>query len=614
MLTEFTNYLASADKFDIQIGPYNRVQNTEKLIKFRDASSANRNWVYSPEVGPFRVLGPERITEIVNESSNIDAVLRLNEAAINLFRKLYEQLRSSIKSEKFSPPSLPVSYPSILGTSNLFDSQGNTLLTHCFEAILKNKVDFFAIDRFVALGGDLNAPITFFRYNLIRVNALPLNYLWSKLGVSEDSELNAKILKLMDYLVQKGTKIDRVFGLKNDNVISGMRFPLSFLSEVLTWYLNKGGDINFKNGEGNSFLHLALNIPYMVPRSDIQAATQFVANGIDVSFLNLSGDHPIHLLCHYGDNNDEANTLLKSILEKAPTELNARDGNGHTPLYWSIRTGKQLFINTITEAKFESIFSDERKYLDAFVAFINEDVRQFLFDRSGEWDYSKKILEKKCTKIYMPMLESILPFVGGSKENLRKLLIAKHEGTTMLHHFATTPILGFLDNEDYIFRDDFFLKNDAGETVLSIAEKTDNSFLLIVACYNLNKEDVKELLEKNISLNICANGGQSLLHLTLSGCVQAGEETNSWNIGFSIFQKLLVKGINPDLADQNGNTPLLQAINLKNNRVNPFILELLNYGANTTKANKDGITPRKRIRDFPSWDIVKKGVLGAPHH
>lgn len=608
------------DPFKVELGPFNRVQNVKKLIEYRDASKVNKNWVYSPKEGPFRVLGEDRISKIVNEQSNLDPILRLNDAASQLFRQMYKSIRLHLKDQNNPPPQLPIRDKSVLDMSKFSDSEGETLLARSLEDIVfYGATDFSAIDRFISLGGDINLPFSFY-WDFKHYEAPAFSYLWLLHRRDQSNE----IMKVIDYLITKGATVNQTFGSRADNVLSVMISTFSTPTSMVPWYLKNGGDINFTNADGNSFLHLALFMPGWTPPSDINIAEICIANNIDVSLVNKQGDHPIHLLCHYYGNAHEEETakLLKTILEKAPNELHARDNENHTPLYWCIRTGKKCFIDTIlaktgeVEVNTEGYIKDAKNYLNAFADFIFDDARQF--DYVGDTQvFSKELIEKKINEVYMPLMKSMLPFVGQTPEGLRALLIANEGSTTLLHHLAKCCpwILDHLLTNGYILQIDLQLKNGQGDTVESIGNKTTNSFLLSVACYNLDKDAVKKLIDKDLSLDLCVGyRGQSFLHLAIQGCVNTKDDNDlidNWNIGFKIFKKLLVRKVDPNLGNNDGDTPLLSAINSKIEYANPFILELLDYGAKTDQPNKDGMTPRERIKEFRGWDIVNQAILGA---
>lgn len=624
-LSGYSEYYVSSLGFcKIKRGPYNRVQNVSQLIDFRNKSRANMMWVYSPQEGPFRALGQERITQIVTATSPLDPILRLNEAMTKLFKRVYNQIELHLENQECPTPSISVCKEPVLNINKLTDSQGTNLLCHCIQLIVDEKTDVSAVDRFVKLGGDLNASIKFSFFGK-SIKAPALTYLLGHLGGSDS--LNTKLFQIMDRFIALGANLDHTFGEDKDNCVSALIKSLlpdplpSPLPYILYWYEKNGGDINFKNSFGDTFLHLALYNENSKPAYNISAARALIEHGVNVSEPDGCKDHPIHLLCQHGDNNEGCKGLLKAILEKAPEELNARDNCDWTPLYWSIRTGKQLFIDVLLQRELIVSAQEAISCLYAFAEYIGEDSRKCKWVGPHQF-FSENSIDDKLRETYLPLLKSVIPLLFGNAGNLRSCMIKveKEMGESFLHYIAgKCPwILDFFLEEKFILPGDLLLKNKDGTTVERIGTKTDNSFLMLLACYHLDRGSAEELLEKDVCLNLdlCMEYENSLLHIILEKVSRnpTNMTDNSLENGFFIFKKLLKKGINPNLRNSKGENPLLQAINTGNSLLNPFILELLNYDAYADMADNKGImTARKRIDQMTGWDIARNAVLGTPY-
>lgn len=613
-------HLFPKENFKVKLGPYHRVQNVNQLMDYRNKSLANKIWVYDPQEGPFRALGHEKITKIVNKESPLDPILRLNRAISKLFQAIYNQIELNLENPKFPSPSLPVRSKPVLNINKPFDTNGRTPILHCIQLIVDKKTDLTAIDRFVKLGGDLNASIDFI-FSGKRIHAPPLAYLMSLLGGMES--LNSKLFQIMDHFIARGANLDHTFGFSEDNCVSVLiqailPIPsLSPLSFVLYWYEKNGGNINFKNTFGQTFLHLTLENPDSTPPFNLYTATTLIEHGADVSEPCGADNRPIHLLCEHGYNDDACTRLLKTLLEKAPAELNARGNCGFIPLYLSIRTGKQLFIDVLLEAKPKVSLLDAIHCLYAFAHYVGKDCRKAKW-AGGQQIFSKESIENKLKETHLPLLKSILPLLYGSVENLRALMIKEEREIhgTFLHDAASKSpwILDCFLEEGYILPEDLQLKNEEGITVDLIGTKTNNSFLMLEACYHLDRDLAEQLLKKDICLNLCIDGEKSLLHIILDKVSDNYSNANDdrWENGFPIFKKLLAKGMNPNLQNSRGKSPLLQAINIQNSLANPFILELLDWGADADLADKEGMTPRIQMGQTHGWEIIKNAVLGAP--
>lgn len=603
-------YTSRGGSFETEVGPFMRVQNAAHLLKFSQESAANNTWTFSNQ-GPFKVLGKEKIDEITkNTTSNLDKITKLNEAIFCYCRDWYEKIRAEMKK----PASSPVqSFP--LNPTTLFDSQKKTLLQHCFLKILENKADFSAIDRLIELGVDLNSSVNF-NLDLRNFDAPPIFYLWS---MREKANLE-KIKLLINYLIEKGANINQTFGPCLDNMM-GFQIKSDRSSSFFSLFQQYKGDINHQNTDRNSLLHMALYGPGWIPISQIEVATILVKAGIDVTLTNKNGDHAIHLLCHYGNNGGDAqNSLLKAILDIAPKEVNTRDGQNRNPLEWSIRTGKIDFVEIIKlhPVEIQEDPDDAKKYLNVFIEFVAEQCR--LYDWSTDVrSFTEEFIRKSITGTCLPLLNSILPFVGKTKEGLRDILIAYDKNkSTLLHSLAgSCPwILSYLQEQQYIKAEDLKLQDAQGVTVEQLGEKTICSFKLMISCYSLDKKTAFEMLQKDIFLDLQIQDGITFLHATLySSLLTSNQYKNpdGWKTGFKIFSKLLEKKADPNLLNNTKTTPLLDAISYTTENGNGFMLELLNYGADPGIKDNTGVSAREAIRNYSNWTIINKAILGAPY-
>ena len=92
------------------------------------------------------------------------------------------------------------------------------------------------------------------------------------------------------------------------------------------------------------------------------------------------------------------------------------------------------------------------------------------------------------------------------------------------------------------------------------------SSMLILACYRGNHEVANFLIYNHANLNYVSKNGTALM-----ACIVKGEQ--------KLVDELLKKGANPDLADDNGMTALMYAVQFKNVEI---IKKLL-----SAKANKE---------------------------
>ncbi|KKT23777.1 MAG: hypothetical protein UW09_C0002G0042 [candidate division TM6 bacterium GW2011_GWF2_43_87] len=130
---------------------------------------------------------------------------------------------------------------------------------------------------------------------------------------------------------------------------------------------------------------------------------------------------------------------------------------------------------------------------------------------------------------------------------------------------------------------------------------------LHMACNKKNIEAVKFLLSQDALVNTQDYWGDSALTLLLSG--PEGDPN------ISIITKLLLQhGANPNLLDDDGDTPLLKRsltgfISSKKDCNQEHCQALLTHNANANARNKDGQTPLYLTKDpFIAWKLLEKGA------
>lgn len=96
---------------------------------------------------------------------------------------------------------------------------------------------------------------------------------------------------------------------------------------------------------------------------------------------------------------------------------------------------------------------------------------------------------------------------------------------------------------------------------------------LILACYRGNREVAEYLMDK-ANVNYISPSGTALAAVVVKGDTE-------------LALKLLEKKADPDLADPNGATPLMFAVQFQNERLAELLLK---FGADKTLADKNGKT------------------------
>ncbi len=114
--------------------------------------------------------------------------------------------------------------------------------------------------------------------------------------------------------------------------------------------------------------------------------------------------------------------------------------------------------------------------------------------------------------------------------------------------------------------------------------------VLILACYNNNKEVAEYLIENVKNINYASELGTALTATIFKNNVLLSE-------------KLLKKGANPNITDKTGITPLMYAVQFQN--INTVEL-LLNYNADKSLKNNQNKTAFEIAIETQNQEIINK--------
>lgn len=149
-----------------------------------------------------------------------------------------------------------------------------------------------------------------------------------------------------------------------------------------------------------------------------------------------------------------------------------------------------------------------------------------------------------------------------------------NQGDTMAHDAAERNYGQWLQRMINVYGDiiDFTIKNNAGLTPRDLADKNGYGFLVEILDYML-----KPVVSTD---NVTERDAQGR-----TGLMRAISKNN-----YEMAVDQIKRGANVNAADNNGNTPLIYALN---NRKRPliFVTLLLSHGAQANGANKEGNTP-----------------------
>ena len=93
-------------------------------------------------------------------------------------------------------------------------------------------------------------------------------------------------------------------------------------SEIVTFLIKAGADVNVQSNFGNTPLHFAAG-----SNKNPEVVTLLIKAGADVNAKNIDGKTPLHQAAYFNKNPEVITTLIK-----AGADVNAKNRNGWTPL------------------------------------------------------------------------------------------------------------------------------------------------------------------------------------------------------------------------------------------------------------------------------------------
>jgi ankyrin repeat protein len=159
------------------------------------------------------------------------------------------------------------------------------------------------------------------------------------------------------FLVKKGADINRIDGLTKVPAVHSCRSP-----EMIAFVASIGADVNAKDSNGNTLLHLTKDLKMIraliaagadinatnrlnetalfaaVASADFEKSKLLIDKGIDISVKSVSGELPIHDAPYISKNDPdtaeiEAHKKMIELLMNAGMDINAADNRGTTPIF-----------------------------------------------------------------------------------------------------------------------------------------------------------------------------------------------------------------------------------------------------------------------------------------
>lgn len=332
--------------------------------------------------------------------------------------------------------------------------------------------------------------------------------------------------------------------------------------EILNWYIENGGNVDLLSWDRKKPLEEFFD--------NIKKNYTHKLNSINlIKHSNLDSNesllHPLLKANIIDDTIHEA--IAKAILDKDPNQINLVDQDGRYPLCVAIVHNKAGVKSALISYTNKEWMQDHiAVVLDAFIRF-------FEIQTTAKW--SKDSLDIKT---------QIIPNFTIGNEHTHTLLLNKFI-YMMSTWFDQTEILEFLGRSDdrgntfyhklaasnaYILNLIFMRfdqtrnfqeqRNIRNESVVDLQRKNINTITLVNACHTAQKDSIKETTSQPIVLNVKDKEGNSLIHLLVYYCILKPDRVDDY---YKIIELLVEKGLNPNLLNHEGHTPLHYVDNLR---------------------------------------------------
>jgi len=292
-----------------------------------------------------------------------------------------------------------------------------------------------------------------------------------------------------------------IIDLKDKNKFYPIHYAVLFNNKkILELLLEKGTDINQKDGNGNTPLMTSIKL------KNNKISKFLIENKkININTINNIGETVLHIACNY-----EQDTIVELLLNHSEIDINIQDlQNKYTPLMYGVSLNNFIITQMLINHKKINFLCQDVAGNTAYHHGINEDVSEDLI----------KILDEKLDDnidtIYIYNLTNLngntilhLLLEKNIQINLKKYIentnlnIQNYKGNTVWHLFGKRWLnyIPELENK----KNNLFIKNKKNQTAYDMYKDSDKFMdMLIKSYYNYLKLRKKEW--KNDWETICQN-------------------------------------------------------------------------------------------------------------
>jgi ankyrin repeat protein len=380
-----------------------------------------------------------------------------------------------------------------------------------------------------------------------------------------------------------------------------------------------GANVNTVNRIGFTPLFYAVFI------DNVSIASRLISNGADPFVIDRGGSGLLHYASRY------LSYETAKLLIEAGLDVNSKDNNGYTPIFWlnNEQSYRDRVRNNSRSEAFAKLLVENGADWD--ISAMGKSLFETVFSRNcypfASWLYDQGVDYHCYDKNGYNLLMRFASSMNQNAETV-KLLLEYGENPNAFNNFHETALLLASKQHSYwqvnpeLFK--ALIENGADVNLADTLNQTPLYHLV----YNNHEEAVELLLQAGADPNIAnLNGRVPIHHSTSSRDVKITglllkyganldirkpyQNKTSLHVAaqdcyFDIAELLLEYGADPNILDDNGNTPLHFAANgssfpYERGRV---IKALLSHGADANKRNKNDEIPLDFARKHKLKEII----------
>jgi len=568
------------------------------------------------------------VLKIDEETSQVEKIRCLQQKTLQTNRQFFKDFLAWISTAKQGDRFLhPIDY-SYANITTLYDCERKTILMHVIDHILKeDNSKLYLLDSLKEMGVNFNQEIKICQGDQ-QITVTPLVYTW---WMNKEYSSNNCVL-VANKLLLLGANINETF------VKEECKHNLATLiaeTEILnfeifySWFKNNSGDLQFKDGKGNTVLHYLL-----MQKEERNTALECVIVNVvvdtelDLSAVNSEGKGLLHILCQNRRGSGFDVELFKKLIEKIGTKsLGLLDKAGHSCLYYSLT--KLGFINAIAESLGipQKTNTMDEPYFIRSNAFIMEPINYVEYPFENE----QTLFLSFATEVQKKMKTSpqyIAPVSASQYLELRALLrifsahpkdflLQKNESFgSLLHALAAAnyDLVEKLIENEVLKEEDLGIKDNDGITVSEIIQGYKNSRHLVTCAEKLDLPALTAFFKKCKDGDVWCERSSMNFYCPIHRSIYAtwNEERNKndiWDTTLDVINLLLDLGIDPNIPHfSSGDTALHVAVRSRNPQSLTLIAILNSYGADCSIRNNEGLLPIELLEDYikPNNIMAKK--------